>query len=75
MSSMWLILNRTILDFAAVADVGGVGSGERSLSESRWRGDVGVAVIIGELIRIELTRPFNGDTSELQPSVLIGRSF
>ena len=67
--------DRTILDFAAVADIGGVGSSDRSLSESRWRGDVGVAVIIGELIRIELTRPFNGDTSELQPSVLIGRSF
>lgn len=67
--------DRTILDFAAVADVGGVGSVDRSLSESRWYGDVGVAVIIGELVRIELTRPFNGKTSELQPSVLIGRSF
>lgn len=67
--------DRTILDFAAVADVGGVGFGDRSLSQSRWRGDVGVAIIIGELVRFELTRPFNGGTNELQPSVLIGGSF
>ncbi len=67
--------DRTILDFAALFDIGGVGNGERSLSGSQWHGDVGVAVIIGELIRIELTRRFNGDSDELQPSVLIGRSF
>ena len=66
---------RTILDFAVVADVGGVGTKERSLSDSRWHGDCGIAVIIGEWIRFELTRPFNGRTNELQPSVLIGRSF
>lgn len=66
---------RTILDFAAILDVGGTGSASRSLSQSRWRGDFGVAVIVGELIRFELTRPFNGETDELQPSILIGRSF
>jgi hypothetical protein len=66
---------RTILDFAALLDIGGVGSSERSLSDSRWHGDVGVAVIIGELVRVELTRRFNGESDELQPSVLIGRSF
>ncbi|MGB5107705.1 MAG: BamA/TamA family outer membrane protein [Candidatus Zixiibacteriota bacterium] len=66
---------RTILDFAVVADVGGAGTKERSLTDSRWHGDCGIAVIIGEWIRIELTRPFNGHTNELQPSVLIGRSF
>ncbi len=67
--------NRTILDFAALVDVGGVGTKESSLSKSRWRGDVGVAVVIGEIFRIELTRPFNGEDNDLQPSVLIGRSF
>lgn len=66
---------RTILDFAVLFDVGGVGSGERTLSEAQWRGDFGIAVIVGELFRVELTRRFNGSNDELQPSVLFGHAF
>lgn len=66
---------RTILDFVVLFDLGTVGHESDFLSKSRWRGDFGLGVIIGEDVRIELTRPFNGDASDLQPSVLIGRSF
>lgn len=77
MLNIEIVINpyRTILDFAALVDVGGVGTKDRSLSESEWRGDFGAAVIVGELFRLELTRPFNGSDNGLQPSVLIGRSF
>jgi len=66
---------RTILDFVVLFDLGTVGHDSDFLSKSRWRGDFGLGVIIGEDVRIELTRPFNGDAGDLQPSVLIGRSF
>lgn len=66
---------RTILDFVVLFDLGTVGHDSDFLSKGRWRGDFGFGVIIGEDLRIELTRPFNGDASDLHPSVLIGRSF
>ncbi len=66
---------RTVLDFVVLFDLGTVGQDSGFLSKSRWRGDFGLGVIIGEDVRLELTRPFNGDLSDLQPSVLIGRSF
>ncbi len=65
----------TVLDFGVLFDIGTTADQSDILSRGQWHGDFGLAAIVGEFLRIELTLPFNGSSEKLRPSVLISRSF
>jgi hypothetical protein len=65
---------RTDLGVVAFFDVGKTGWDGDFLTEGGWQADVGLGLTLGDL-RLELSRQINGDTNDIQFSVLIGRSF
>lgn len=63
------------IGFAVLFDIGVTGFDSEFLSDNRWKGDYGLGVWLDDVLRVEVTRPFNGSNDDLRVSILADHAF